>query len=83
MPCRYVIDKERRVVLSTAWDLVTFAELKTHQNQLKNDPDFSPEFNQLLDMRDVATLGWTVRLFLNQICKPDRLTAFVISDPLA
>jgi hypothetical protein len=37
-------------------DLVTFAELKTHQNQLQNDPDFASEFYQLLDMSDVATL---------------------------
>ena len=47
------------MVLSTAWDLVTFAELKTHQNQLQNDPDFAPDFNQLIDMRDVATLEVT------------------------
>ncbi|PYX34221.1 MAG: hypothetical protein DMG80_03010 [Acidobacteria bacterium] len=44
------------MVLTTAWVFVTFAELKTHQNQLQNDPDLASEFHQLSDMSDVATL---------------------------
>ena len=49
MPCRYVIDKERRLVISTAWDRVTFEEMKAHDDQLRNDPEFAPEFDQLAD----------------------------------
>ena len=46
MPCRYVIDIEQRLVISTGWDRVTFAEAKAHQDQLVRDPVFNPEFNE-------------------------------------
>lgn len=49
MPVRYVIDKERRLVISTVSDPITFAEIKAAQNQLANDPDFNPDFNHLID----------------------------------
>jgi hypothetical protein len=54
MPIRYVIDKERRLVLTTAEDILTFAEVKLHQDRLRSDPDLDPTFNQLID-------GTTVR----------------------
>lgn len=49
MPYRYVIDKESRLVISTGWDRLTFAEAKALQDQLKNDPEFDPEFKRLID----------------------------------
>jgi hypothetical protein len=49
MPCDYVIDRERRLVLSTAWDVLTAAEALDHQNRLRNDADFNPDFSQLGD----------------------------------
>ena len=54
MPTRYVIDKHRRVVVSTGWDRVTFAELQAHENELLRDPDFNAEFDQLIDATAVA-----------------------------
>jgi hypothetical protein len=54
MPCRYVIDKERRLVVTTAWGCVTFADAKTHQDQLYADPAFSRDFNQLIDATAVT-----------------------------
>jgi hypothetical protein len=56
MPIQYVIDKERRLVISTGWDRVTFVEVREHQERLKTDPDFRPEFNQLLDATAVTAL---------------------------
>lgn len=56
MACSYLIDKERRLVITTAAGRLTFAEARTHQEQLKNDPDFDPEFDQLLDATAVTTL---------------------------
>ena len=56
MPAEYIIDKKRRVVISTAWGRVTFAEARAHQKRLKNDPDFRPEFNQFLDATGVTAL---------------------------
>lgn len=54
MPVEYIIDKERRLVISTAWGRATFAEARAHQERLKDDPDFHPEFNQFLDATDVT-----------------------------
>ena len=56
MPVQYVIDRERRLVITTAWDRVTFAEARAHQEQLKHDPDFHPDFNQFLDATAVTAL---------------------------
>lgn len=57
MPLRYVIDKERRLVRTTGWDRLTFDQTKAYQDQLLNDPDFDPEFNQLVDLTALAGLG--------------------------
>ncbi len=54
MPACYVIDKERRLVTTTVTGRLTFTEAKTHQDQLAVDPDFAPEFNQLIDARKLA-----------------------------
>ena len=59
MPCRYIIDQENRLVISTAWDRLTFAEAKAHQDQLAIDPGFNPAFNQLIDATAVSTLEMT------------------------
>jgi hypothetical protein len=85
MPARYVIDKERRLVITTGSGRVTFAEIKAHQDQLLNDPNFNPEFNQLLDMTAVISLDLSVgeaqiaasrRLF-----SPTSRRAFVATSP--
>ena len=59
MPVEYIIDKGRRLVISTAWGQVTFAEARAHQERLRDDPDFDPEFNQFLDATDVSALDIT------------------------
>lgn len=56
MPVNYVIDKEKRLVISTAWDRVTFAEVIEQQEQLRADPAFDPEFDQLVDASKVTAI---------------------------
>jgi hypothetical protein len=56
MPVEYVIDDERQLVITTASNRVTFAEARAHQERLKDDPRFHPEFNQLLDATGVTAL---------------------------
>ena len=56
MPVRYVIDGERRLVVSAASGRVTFDEFKAHQDQLSRDPAFSADFNQLLAGTEVTAL---------------------------
>lgn len=85
MPCRYVIDKERRLVVSTASDCVTFAELKAHQEQLASDPDFTPDFNQLLDGTKATSLAVTIEqaktLARRKVFSATSRRAFVAPSP--
>lgn len=46
---RYAIYKERRLVVTTGWERVTFEEIRAHQEQVLSDPDFSSDFDQLVD----------------------------------
>ncbi len=54
MPYRYTIYPERKLVITTGWGCVTFAEMLAHQEQLASDPRFNPEFNQLVDATAVT-----------------------------
>jgi hypothetical protein len=56
MPVRFVIHKEQRLVITTGEGRLTFDEVKAHQDRLLNDPDFDPDFNQLLDATAVTTM---------------------------
>ena len=49
MPCNYVISDERRLVTTTLLGVVTAAEAFAHQDSLISDPQFLPEYYQLLD----------------------------------
>lgn len=52
----YEIDKERRLVTSTAAGAFTLAEVWAHQEEIAKDPDFDPSFAQLLDVTQVSEL---------------------------
>lgn len=54
MPFSYVVYPEHRLVISTGSDRVTWEEIKHRQDQTKTDPDFNPEFNQIVDLRTVT-----------------------------
>jgi hypothetical protein len=60
MPCRYVIDGNHGLVISTAWDRVTFDEVSAHQDRLAKDPDFNPDFKQLVDATAVTGLDISI-----------------------
>jgi hypothetical protein len=49
MSCSYVIESQLRLVLTTLLGVVTAAEAFAHQESLASDPEFRPEFNQLID----------------------------------
>ena len=53
MPCTYIIDTQRKLVVTTASEVLTAAEAFEHQNSLIADAQFRPEFNQLLDFTGV------------------------------
>jgi len=54
MPVQYVIHTGYRLVVTTGEGRVTFDEVRAHQDRLLNDPDFNPEFCQLMDGTSVA-----------------------------
>ena len=59
MPFSYVVYSEHRLVISTGSDRVTWEEIKDRQDQTKTDPDFNPEFNQIVDLRAVTGFDMT------------------------
>jgi hypothetical protein len=60
MPCHYVIDKERKLILTTGEGIVTFAELKLHQDQLLADANLNATFDQLVDFATVTKVDVSV-----------------------
>jgi hypothetical protein len=59
MPFSYVVYKDRNLVISTGSARVTWREIKARQDQTKTDPDFNPEFNQIVDLRAVTGFDMT------------------------
>ena len=59
MPFSYVVYAKHRLVISTGSDLVTWKEIRARQDQTKTDPEFNPEFNQLVDLRAVTGFDMT------------------------
>jgi hypothetical protein len=59
MPLSYLINKQRRLVTSTASGVVTYSDITTHQSRLKNDPDFDSTFDQLVDGTAVTQIELT------------------------
>ena len=85
MPFSYVVYSERRLVVSTGSDRVTWEEIKERQDQTKTDPDFNPEFNQVVDLRAVSGFDMTseqARLLARRlIFSPTSKRAFVAASP--
>ena len=59
MPLSYVVYREHRLVISTGSGCMTWEEIKERQDQLKTDPDFNPEFNEIVDLRAVTGFDMT------------------------
>lgn len=49
MPFDYVIDPERRLILTTAQGVVTVAEVRSKLERLLGDPDFNPDLDEVID----------------------------------
>jgi hypothetical protein len=56
MALNYVVYKKDRLVISSGSGCVTWSEIKERQDQTKTDPNFDPEFNQLVDLRAVTRI---------------------------
>lgn len=83
----YQIDKDLRLVTSTAWDKLTGADVLEHRRQLKNDPDFDRDMFQLVDLTRMKEVHIDflsmAKLADEHLFSPSSRRAFVAPHPLA
>lgn len=86
MPASYKIDKERRLVLSSGTGHLTKQDILGHMDQLSKDPDFDPDFCQLVDFREITEVEFgpeEVREFAERnIYSPRARRAILVKDDL-
>jgi hypothetical protein len=86
MPFRYSIHKDRRLVVTTGWDVFTFAEGLAHEDQISVDPDFDPTYDHLID----ATLVTKAELTGSELAalasrtkfSPQSRRAIIVTSPV-
>jgi hypothetical protein len=87
MPACYKIDKERRLVMSTAFGVVTRQDLQNHQETLLADPEFGNAFSQLADFTRMTRLEVSAAdvraLAAKDVFGPEARRAFIVSDDAA
>jgi hypothetical protein len=59
MPCECELDLVKRWVRCRAWGIVTYDEGIAARRKFTSDPNFSPDFNQIYDAREVTRLAIT------------------------
>jgi|SRR5579859_6968216 len=86
MPARYVIDKQRRLVIATCSGRLTYTEITSVQDQWLRDPDFDPKFNLLADNAAVTSLDVSPEqakaIAARRVFQYPARCAFVSTNPL-
>lgn len=86
MPADFHVDAERRVVFSKGTGVLSQADVLDHMDRLMCHPDFLPEFDQLVDFRQltkVALSSEEVRgLARRKIFSSQSKRAFVVATDL-
>lgn len=86
MSAFYKIDKERRLVLSSGTGVLTREDILGHMDRLSKDPDFDPDFSQLVDFRQITEVEFgpeDVRQFAERNIYSSRARrAIVVKDDL-
>jgi hypothetical protein len=84
LPAKYVIDVERKLVISHAWGALTDDDVREHYHALSADPLFDPTYRQLVDMsgitKDLVDIGTKQHASQNQIFLPGVRRAWVASQ---
>ena len=87
MPAFYKIDRENRLVMSTASGIFTLADILAHDEKLRVDPDFDPSFSQLFDASHITKLEITSehirRLAQDSLFSPNSRRALLVSNDAA
>jgi hypothetical protein len=55
-PASYTIDTDRRLMVSRIWGAATEDEIFDHGQRLRHDPQFRPDFRQLVDMSELTEI---------------------------
>jgi hypothetical protein len=86
MPCEFLIDTDRRLVISRGTGTFRYADFLEHMEKLGPDPRFDPEFDHVVDCRKFELIDLTVtqvRYMGNQsIFAATSRRAFVVSSDL-
>lgn len=86
MPAFYKIDTQRKLVMTTGSGVLTLADSLAHQDRLRNDVEFSPEFSQLMDLTHVAEVALSAddisTLAKTAIFSPDSRRAILVDSDL-
>src|SRR5689334_2172907 len=61
MPITYVIDLNRRCVLTKLTGVLTAQDLLTHYSAVRSDPAFNADYDQLCDLSDIQSIEITSR----------------------
>jgi hypothetical protein len=56
LPASYIIDTDRKLVITRIWGAATEDEIFDHGQRLRNDPQFQPDFRQLVDMSELTEI---------------------------
>ena len=87
MPASYKIDKERRLVMSSASGVFSMADARSHTEKLSKDPDFDPSFSQIADFTQVTRIELSpddVRILAQRsLFSPNSRRAFIVPNELA
>jgi len=85
VPCEYSIDRANRLVLTKIRGEVTVEDSLAHQKRLMADPEFDPDFDQLIDSS--GALSWPIAaaeariLAQRKVFSTDSCRAFVATRP--
>lgn len=84
VPASYRIDKDRRLVMSHAWGVYTFADAAAHKDKLLSDPDFDPTYSQISDYTHVSEIKLSseeIRRFADfDVFSPQSRRAFIAPE---
>jgi len=56
LPASYRIDTDRKLVVTRIWGAATEDEIFDHGQRLRSDPQFRPDFRQLVDMSELTEI---------------------------
>jgi hypothetical protein len=86
LPAFYMIDKERRVVMTTASGVFTLADALRHQDNLLQDPDFDASFSQIMDLTHVTRFdveaGDLRKMAKRNVFSPESRRAIIVNTDL-